>query len=574
MIEKNILFIMAMQRLFLGLRFSKLVLMLSIFFLGTLYVHGDGLVCSSTNMLCATDVDTAENNSGISSNNECLHLESKRVNDCSDNINDFAGSKVNGSQSISKVESLNNQEKKKSESLSIIDFIPLLCSSLLTFLAFWCRSFFKFLHNRKITRMVIKAIHSDVRNGLAILEEVVKKESEISGKLLPSLNWERYCSRIDGNVLSVLQSDTILEDEKIKSCKLKCDDWLQHLNNYFSYICVAVNTMLREIRSTVSVNSDDTIPIQRLNGLSTIVIPTIELSGMTLPDKAVDETQYKSSSQHGNQIIDFPELTNLIGMKVLDEGSIKENFYKYINYYYDATMNVFLMNEAIIESLNKKCWFGMFFRWIKGLFICKCIGQLCNMMKMILVFVFTLCTSISFAYQTWEDPITGIRWNYNDVSGGVEITGGQKPNYTYYAAIEDQTISGELKVPSLIDGKQVVSVGVRAFWNCSNLTSIIIPEGVTKIAEVSPTYPGTFLFSGCSSLEKVVLPKSLSACTINFTVANSVDTFDTLVAYGDVVDFGSVELKEVYYMSRFMIGLHFLLKTIGESNGKKEQNTV
>ncbi len=27
-------------------------------------------------------------------------------------------------------------------------------------------------------------------------------------------------------------------------------------------------------------------------------------------------------------------------------------------------------------------------------------------------------------------------------------------------------------------------------------------------------------------------------------------------------------------MSRFMIGLHFLLKTIGESNGKKEQNTV
>ncbi len=41
--------------------------------------------------------------------------------------------------------------------------------------------------------------------------------------------------------------------------------------------------------------------------------------------------------------------------------------------------------------------------------------------------------------------------------------------------------------------------------------------------------------------------------------------------YCDVVSFNIYKME---ILSRFMIGLHFLLKTIGESNGKKEQNTV
>ena len=45
----------------------------------------------------------------------------------------------------------------------------------------------------------------------------------------------------------------------------------------------------------------------------------------------------------------------------------------------------------------------------------------------------------------------------------------------------------------------VTSIGDFAFWNCSSLTSITIPEGVTSI--------GSFVFSGCYSLESIVVEK-------------------------------------------------------------------
>ena len=59
----------------------------------------------------------------------------------------------------------------------------------------------------------------------------------------------------------------------------------------------------------------------------------------------------------------------------------------------------------------------------------------------------------------------------------------------------DPAAAGDLVIPETIDGKLVGSIGFGAFRDCSSLTSVTIPNGVTSI--------GSFAFLGCSSLEAI-----------------------------------------------------------------------
>ena len=66
----------------------------------------------------------------------------------------------------------------------------------------------------------------------------------------------------------------------------------------------------------------------------------------------------------------------------------------------------------------------------------------------------------------------------------------------------DTAASGALVIPETIKGKPVTSIGLSAFWDCTNLTSVIIPEGVTSIGDQA--------FWGCRSLTNVTLPNSIT----------------------------------------------------------------
>ena len=65
----------------------------------------------------------------------------------------------------------------------------------------------------------------------------------------------------------------------------------------------------------------------------------------------------------------------------------------------------------------------------------------------------------------------------------------------------DQGTAGDIEIPLYLRSSMVVNIAEQAFEGCTNLTSVVIPDGVTNIAKRA--------FYGCTSLTNVVIPASV-----------------------------------------------------------------
>ena len=132
----------------------------------------------------------------------------------------------------------------------------------------------------------------------------------------------------------------------------------------------------------------------------------------------------------------------------------------------------------------------------------------------------------------WLDGTPIGTYYYVDSSGAridVTTSGNFKLNKSIGEIVGYSGTDTTVTIPSSIDGVQVRSIGQFAFGkvaskNCSSLTSITIPKGVTSI--------GNYAFDGCSSLTSITIPEGVTSigdtafghCNslISITIPNSV----------------------------------------------------
>ena len=132
--------------------------------------------------------------------------------------------------------------------------------------------------------------------------------------------------------------------------------------------------------------------------------------------------------------------------------------------------------------------------------------------------------------------------------------------YTYVVSSDNkvtitdckESASGAITIPSEIDGKPVTSIGNGAFWGCTGLTSITIPNSVTSI--------GGEAFRGCTGLTSITIPNSVTSigdyafykCTglTSITIPNSVTSIGDL-AFEDCTGLTSINVASDnnYYSS-------------------------
>ena len=129
-----------------------------------------------------------------------------------------------------------------------------------------------------------------------------------------------------------------------------------------------------------------------------------------------------------------------------------------------------------------------------------------------------------FAWDYERVQIGDLYYNLDATNQTAEVT-SQNSSYPYWST----TITTAI-IPASVEYNSVTytvtSIGNSAFYNCTGLTSVTIPNSVTSI--------GNYAFQGCSSLTSVTIPNSVTSIG-NYAFQNCTDLTSIIVESGNTV---------------------------------------
>ena len=108
----------------------------------------------------------------------------------------------------------------------------------------------------------------------------------------------------------------------------------------------------------------------------------------------------------------------------------------------------------------------------------------------------------SFTASAHDFEVGGIYYN---ITSSTDLTVAVTYRGSSYNSYYDE-YEGAVTIPSTVTYNSktysVTSIGERAFYNCSKLASITLPEGVTSI--------GIYAFRDCTRLTAITIPSSVT----------------------------------------------------------------
>ena len=140
----------------------------------------------------------------------------------------------------------------------------------------------------------------------------------------------------------------------------------------------------------------------------------------------------------------------------------------------------------------------------------------------------TVLSASAYVPYSYDGRYEGLYYNVTD-TGEIEITGC----YEYVRKVN---------IPIEIDGKSVTSIGSSAFYDCTSLTEITIPDSVTSI--------GSSAFYDCTSLTEITIPDSVTSIGWRaFSYCTSLTEItipDSVTSIRECAFYDCTSLKNVY----------------------------
>jgi len=143
-------------------------------------------------------------------------------------------------------------------------------------------------------------------------------------------------------------------------------------------------------------------------------------------------------------------------------------------------------------------------------------------LSVVLAIVALLTMSVIYVAAATEEGVEGY-YSYTKFNSKVTITD------------VDTAISGDVVVPSTLDGCDVITIGEYAFEGCDKVTSITVPDGITTINRGA--------FKGMAALESVTVPFTGKTSA----VTNYTSTFGYAFDYTSTETEGAISQGNGYY---------------------------